>query len=260
MVDHLSPHHLFVQGDPPGWASRTFAQVRTLRGNTLVRTDVIEFDGFEPRIETRVAEPVRSPFGPGTSARSLFGKARDDVINRMTPFLAALFDIGRGPSRFEPFLSSRLFCRVFTRDGRGLPSTDDRRCALVLLESLSILSWHALEGLGRNPSLYPLFNSNPRYASLSDEAHVLLIRRVNEVLLDELTSAGMLDPEHSTRVQDDLHRLAAGWIAEVTVERGGSTGPLPLPTGILYVFARLPITLFLTAEEGQLRVRGVLAR
>jgi hypothetical protein len=172
---------------------------------------------------------------------------------QVAPMLSAFFDVTRAPERLSPFLSSRLVCRVFYSGERVMPSIDDQRCALSILEDIALLYWYYLEST--DDELF-VFLKEPDGAT--DKQLLEMALRRHQILRDELRDAGMFQTEHSSRIQQYLSAmLAASPVVKVKVTENDLD--FPLPKGEMYAigYPSIPFPLFLIREGEELRIIGV---
>lgn len=110
---------------------------RVLRGEEPERYYQIDLTSAPPSVEAVDVpkEDYDSEFGAASVPSATEQK---QLSAELAPLLDALFDVGRGPERLKTFISSHVVCRAYYSGERLIPSIDDERCALNMLDSIAL--------------------------------------------------------------------------------------------------------------------------
>jgi len=250
VTDELQPYFLFEPVNPP----KPKAFLETYQENRLVRFDAIEFEEGAAQIEftldNRTAGEHNDTFGKAVLLSD--GEWRQ-LRAEVAPFLKALYDVASGPERLRPFLSPRIACRIYYSGERRIPSIDEQRCALNLLDSTGLAEWFRLEmDVEKSGRLF--FDWFEERKGLSDDQWLGLAVRSQDAFRNELRDAGLLAGEHGDLVMKYL-LAATRPIVKVVVET--PEPDIPLAKGTYYMLGNsLPI--FFAREGGSLRLVCVL--
>lgn len=225
---------------------RVFAAI--YRGTQLEKLNDVEFRGSRANVSTML-----DPKEPDTEfgvASFLTDAEWKQASADGAAVIDALFDVTRGPERLRPFLSSRVVCRIYYSGERRIPSIDQQRCAMYLLDSFALSLWFQVESFDGYRGQTGLdWYDEPRGAS--EEVMVAVAARRHEVLREELRNAGMFEREHLARIQQYFRSVMVVMPAKLKVTL--PSREFPLPQGDLYM---LPLPFFLIREGQGLRIAG----
>jgi len=153
----------------------------------------------------------------------------------------------------KPFLSPQITCRIFNSGDRVIPTIDDQRCALNILDAMALRLWFMLEGTDEDsrPIRYDWYSGA---TGASDEQLYATAVRAQEILRSELRLEGIFQPDHASLVQRYFtESMTAAPIFKIQILE--PMQELPLPKGELY--GAIP-GFFLIRESDGLRIVGVL--